>query len=827
MESPNYQNKDANTHILDKLRDLQSVIPTSFEGTQAPEKFSFFDAPITNTKSKETMTLLEAVDLIKSDYYKKYCEKIRELGDKKHRDSAKKHLDYVTFGGIFEHRSKETLKEASGLMAIDIDDLPVDQVPIAKSITNSNPYTAACFVSPSGLGLKIIVKIPKDSEKYKDLFLSFNNSIGITNADTSTNDISRACYLSYDPEIYYNPESLTWDFGVSDVIGGESAIKVPFQTSIPSSTSNIKRIKIDYSRSGVAWRDMCILIESGLQKTEVFSQMELKSEYWKNETPRWKELTYNNYFKLHPNFKIKIKIELPAGFESKKSRTIGDVADEIGSAISEINQIFWKPATKSVIEINNDGFSELIPDKFVTRIEKYVYLYRSVYDRNKKIWDNIEKNLNTNDAKKIILSSQFTEKLPIIKRFFTVPMPVINNKGILILPKRGYNKEIEAWLDENSPEIKDMTLKDAKLLLETIYCDFCFTKEQDKINAIAALITPFCRVLYPRFTCRTPVFHYKANRPGAGKDFCAGITGIVYTGYAIEETPLSSGKLVYDDEFRKKIMCKFVSGTSRVHISNNTGNLDSPTLQSLATNEMYSDRELGKSKDFTFENNLELSFSGNIGLTMPADMIRRTIPINQGFFQEDINTRIFKDPNLWGTVKNKRSEILSAIYSFIKNWDNLGRPNGPTHFVSFPEWGNVVGGIMTAAKIGDPCIINDDLFGVASDTDTDDAKNLFYACYKKWPSQGVTTSEIANAIKLDLPGFENLFTDLDLNKRGDQTRFGNKIASFKDRIFGNIKMSSDDNVSYRRKHTFNTISEDLSCWIKPTGNLNDNDNLKK
>jgi hypothetical protein len=51
------------------------------------------------------------------------------------------------------------------------------------------------------------------------------------------------------------------------------------------------------------------------------------------------------------------------------------------------------------------------------------------------------------------------------------------------------------------------------------YKEFCFKDEQDKINAIAGLLTPYLRGLFKNFNTRTPLFFYMANRERAGKDY--------------------------------------------------------------------------------------------------------------------------------------------------------------------------------------------------------------------------------------------------------------------------------------------------------------------
>ena len=78
--------------------------------------------------------------------------------------------------------------------------------------------------------------------------------------------------------------------------------------------------------------------------------------------------------------------------------------------------------------------------------------------------------------------------------------------------------------------------------------------------------------------------------------------------------------------------------------------------------------------------------------------------IELAYFEEDPNTRVFKNKFLHQDIKENRGYILSAIASIYRNWADQGFPKGTTPFVSFPQWAEVVGGVMMAAGLGDPCL---------------------------------------------------------------------------------------------------------------------------
>ena len=78
--------------------------------------------------------------------------------------------------------------------------------------------------------------------------------------------------------------------------------------------------------------------------------------------------------------------------------------------------------------------------------------------------------------------------------------------------------------------------------------------------------------------------------------------------------------------------------------------------------------------------------------------------IELAFSEEDANNRRFESEFLHEEIKGRRAEILSAVAALYRNWAEKGFPKGPTPFTSYPEWAQVVGGVMAAAGLGDPCL---------------------------------------------------------------------------------------------------------------------------
>ncbi|MBO9641316.1 MAG: PriCT-2 domain-containing protein, partial [Siphonobacter aquaeclarae] len=176
-------------------------------------QFSFYSGGIRVTKPTQAIGLEELVDLIRNGTYDLVIQALRVQEDKKFQRQLKAQLDYVTPAGVFEPtRADENCAQRSGLIVIDFDD--VENLPETAVQLAHDPFTRLLFVSPSGTGLKLFVEIETEREHkdyFNDLSFYFQREYELI-PDASGKDVSRACFLSYDPNTYYNPDSTVWKY---------------------------------------------------------------------------------------------------------------------------------------------------------------------------------------------------------------------------------------------------------------------------------------------------------------------------------------------------------------------------------------------------------------------------------------------------------------------------------------------------------------------------------------------------------------------------------------------------------------------------------------
>ncbi len=152
------------------------------------------------------------LERIKDGASKELVKRIRLEQRKAERNELKKNLPAICFSGKFIKRNDNSIQEHSGLICLDFDgyekskELLQDKENITKS-----PYTFSVFISPSGKGLKVLVKIPQDVDNHVNYFNSLNKHFNNDKFDVTCKNLSRVCYESYDPLIYHNPNSSVWD----------------------------------------------------------------------------------------------------------------------------------------------------------------------------------------------------------------------------------------------------------------------------------------------------------------------------------------------------------------------------------------------------------------------------------------------------------------------------------------------------------------------------------------------------------------------------------------------------------------------------------------
>ncbi|WP_207431350.1 VapE domain-containing protein [Sabulibacter ruber] len=184
--------------------------------------FSVYDSTKTKEPTRQ-VSLADAYTMVSTGTYRTPGDvenliwKLRQEADKARRRQLKESLPIFTFSANFNNERKEGAPYMySQLMCVDIDNLEPGQVTDLYEKFKAWGFTHLMFVSPSGNGLKVVflVNTAEAQHKmvYKALMYKIRDKFGLplkskdfpNGLDTVCQDISRACYLSHDPQAFYD-----------------------------------------------------------------------------------------------------------------------------------------------------------------------------------------------------------------------------------------------------------------------------------------------------------------------------------------------------------------------------------------------------------------------------------------------------------------------------------------------------------------------------------------------------------------------------------------------------------------------------------------------
>ena len=165
----------------------------------------------------EHKTIPEILHEIKTGKYRPGITYLRKsLAENKLEayEKAKKSLPAFTPSGKFVGgRKMEFLEAYSNFIILDIDKLSQTDLQNAKQKANQSEFTYASFISPSGNGLKILVKVNTTKEDHKETFLAIQKHYETLlnhEIDKSGKDITRLCFYSFDDNLYHNEAAIVF-----------------------------------------------------------------------------------------------------------------------------------------------------------------------------------------------------------------------------------------------------------------------------------------------------------------------------------------------------------------------------------------------------------------------------------------------------------------------------------------------------------------------------------------------------------------------------------------------------------------------------------------
>jgi len=190
---------------------------------------------------------------IRNGKYKWQIEKLRKLvaeGKQKDYDKQKKALYAFTPSGTFSSgRKQDLMKSYSNIIILDIDKLDQVTLKFAKEKVQNEKYTFAMFESPSGNGLKILVRVSTGREHhlaaYNQAKGHYESILGLS-IDRSGKDITRLCFVSYDPDAFLYLDSQPFPVNTN----------LALEKDIEKVVEQIEQSKLDIAGDYTSWRNV-------------------------------------------------------------------------------------------------------------------------------------------------------------------------------------------------------------------------------------------------------------------------------------------------------------------------------------------------------------------------------------------------------------------------------------------------------------------------------------------------------------------------------------------------------------------------------------------
>lgn len=255
-------------------------------------------------------------------------------------EKAKKSLPAFTPSGKFVGgRKMNFLEEYSNIIILDIDKLQPEQLAKVNHSARQCEFTYACFISPSGNGLKILVKVSSTKAEHKETFLAIQDhyeKLLNLEIDKSGKDITRLCFYSWDENLFINENASS--FVIPSAVEEPLSLESKPKTDNPQTTTDNseaiynhcikfteKKVQfVNGSRNVFVHQLACNLNRKGISLQEALTFILNDFGYDEKEVTQTINSAYGNVHEFGKNEKI----EAPKKPKEKNDFSITDTTDE-------------------------------------------------------------------------------------------------------------------------------------------------------------------------------------------------------------------------------------------------------------------------------------------------------------------------------------------------------------------------------------------------------------------------------------------------------------------------------------------------------------------
>jgi hypothetical protein len=282
-------------------------------------------------------------------------------------NKAKKSLPAFTPSGKFiGGRKLEFLADYSSCIILDIDKLTASELQNAKNLAAQSEFTYACFISPSGNGLKILIKIDTPKTEHKETFLKVQahyESILKLEIDKSGKDVTRLCFYSWDENLYLNENASIFASEIKEAVIANEVKQSQTNNQQPTTDNseaiynhcvNFTEKKVQFvngSRNVFVHQLACNLNRKGIALNEALGYILTDFGYDEKEVTQAVNSAYGNIQEFGKNEKSKIVIPRNEGTHQSATNS-EDEDDEETLRITPIDKLENFLSTRYVFRHN-------------------------------------------------------------------------------------------------------------------------------------------------------------------------------------------------------------------------------------------------------------------------------------------------------------------------------------------------------------------------------------------------------------------------------------------------------------------------------------------
>lgn len=353
---------------------------------------------------------------------------------------------------------------------------------------------------------------------------------------------------------------------------------------------------------------------------------------------------------------------------------ISDAAARLGVLLAQTQRFFLRGGVVVRLGRDKDGWprlDEAKPAALASDFESVAVMVKMDGEKPKSA------TCPEQTAKLISASVAFREALPPIHVLTRCPV-LIERAGRLIQIS-GYDRESGIFAGEEPAE--PMELAVARRLLWEALDGFHFATPADRTRALAAMITPTL-VFGGLLKGRAPVDLGEADVSQTGKGYRNRLTAAIYAQSLITVTQQRGGVGSMEETFNTAL----IRGANFIVLDNVRGKLDSPSVESFLTEEVYMARAPYREPVEIDPRRVVVMLTSNKA-DMTTDMANRSCCVRILKQPENYLFKSYPEGDILDHVRAQQPRYLGAVFAVVQAWHAAGCPKTAEARHTFRPWG--------------------------------------------------------------------------------------------------------------------------------------------